>query len=71
MGNTTNLSISLVAQNQAQKEVTVNEALSIIDAVLNRGAVHNGTNTPPVSPAEGDLYIIGGSPTGAWSGKAE
>lgn len=28
----------------------------------------NGTNTPPGSPAVGDQYIVGGSPTGAWAG---
>lgn len=27
------------------------------------------TNAPPVSPSVGDAYIIGSSPTGAWSGK--
>lgn len=69
MTNTNNLSIPLIAQNQAQKEVTANEAFCIIDAILNRGAVHKGTNTPPGSPVAGDLYIIGSSPTGSWSGQ--
>lgn len=27
-------------------------------------------NTPPVSPSEGVSYIVGGSPTGAWTGQA-
>ena len=27
------------------------------------------TNTPPGSPANGDLYIIGAAPTGAWAGQ--
>jgi hypothetical protein len=69
MTNTTNLAIPLVAQNQAQKEVTVNEALSVIDAILNCGAIDNGLATPPVSPAEGDLYIVGASATGGWLGQ--
>lgn len=28
------------------------------------------TNTPPGSPTDGDAYIIGAAPTGAWAGKA-
>lgn len=32
--------------------------------------VNQTTNAPPGSPTDGDSYIIGGSPTGAWSGKA-
>lgn len=30
--------------------------------------VNQTTNTPPGSPATGDTYIVGGAPTGAWSG---
>ncbi len=70
MTNTTNLSIGLVAQNQSQKEVTVNTAIMTIDAILNRGAIDKDLNTPPGSPTDGDLYIVGGSPTGGWSSNA-
>lgn len=28
------------------------------------------TNTPPGSPSDGDCYIIGAAPTGAWAGQA-
>lgn len=34
------------------------------------GVVNQTTNAPPGSPADGDAYIIGTSPTGAWAGKA-
>ena len=71
MANTTNLAIPLVASNQAQKEVTVNTAIATIDAILNTGAVDRALNTPPVSPADGDLYIIGSTPTGDWALNAD
>jgi hypothetical protein len=70
MATTNHLGLTLVEQSQAQKEVTVNQALTRLDAVLNTGAKSRTTNTPPGSPASGDLYIVGGSPTGAWSGQA-
>ncbi|MDE3016916.1 MAG: DUF2793 domain-containing protein [Pseudomonadota bacterium] len=70
MTTTTHLGITLVEQSQAQKEVTVNEALTRIDAVLNSGAKSRTTDTPPASPASGDLYIVGSAPTGAWTGQA-
>ncbi len=66
---TTNLNLALVAQSQAQKEVTVNEALTRIDALMNRGVEDKDLATPPGSPAEGDAYIVGASATDDWAGK--
>jgi hypothetical protein len=71
MTNTNNLNIPLVVQSQAQKEVTINQAISILEALQNRGVVDKDLSTPPGSPAEGDAYIVAASPTGAWSGKAK
>lgn len=31
--------------------------------------INQTTNTPPGSPADGDAYIVGPSPTGAWAGQ--
>lgn len=70
MTTTNHLGITLVEQSQAQKEVTVNQALTRLDAVLNSGAKSRTTSTPPGSPVSGDLYIVGASPTGAWSWQA-
>lgn len=64
-----NLSITHIEQNQSQKEVTINEAINRIDAILNVGAIDQDLATPPVSPSEGDLYIVASSPTGDWSGQ--
>lgn len=67
MTTTNNLALTLVEASQAQKEVTVNEALSRIDAVLNTGVKDKDLSTPPGSPAEGDVYIVGASATGDWA----
>jgi len=70
MTTTNHLGITLVQQSQAQKEVTVNEAFTLIDAVLNTCVKSRSVATPPGSPSNGDVYIVGASPTGAWSGQA-
>jgi len=70
MTNSNNLGFFLLEQSQAQKEITVNEALVTIDALMNTGAKSITTATPPSSPNPGDLYIVAASPTGAWAGQA-
>ena len=70
MTTTTHLSVTLVETAQAQKEVTVNEALKRVDAILNTSAKDKDLATPPGSPAAGDVYIVAASPTGAWTGHA-
>lgn len=71
MTTTNHLALTLVEQAQAQKEVTVNAALSRLDALLNMGAVDKDLATPPGSPTAGDVYIVAASPTGAWAGQAK
>lgn len=61
--------VPLVAPQQNQPEVTHNEALLLLQGVWG-GVVSAGLDASPGSPAEGDAYIIGGTPTGAWSGRA-
>lgn len=63
MSYTPNLSLPLLVQNQSGKEVTHNEALVIIDTLLNNGIVNSDQNTPPVAPSTGDTYIVGLTPT--------
>lgn len=69
MTTTSHLAITLLEQSQAQKEITVNTALTRIDALLNCGAIDKDLNTPPGSPAEGDVYVVAASSTGDWAGK--
>lgn len=66
MTKTPNLSIDLIHPNQSQKELTINEALTIIDSVLNNSIININVNNIPLNPASGDLYHIGDSATGEW-----
>lgn len=66
MSTTSHLSIPLVLSSQSQKEITVNEALVTLDAILNTGVVSRVVSAPPPSPDNGELYIIGPSPSGVW-----
>ncbi len=49
----------------------MNEAITILDAVVGGGVIDKDLATPPGSPTEGDRYIVAASPTGAWTGKAK
>lgn len=68
MTTSPNLGVPFIAQQQATPEVTHNEALLMLQATI-AGAL-GLQNAPPGSPADGDVYIVGTSPTGAWAGKA-
>lgn len=70
MGSTSRLALSTLEVSQNQKEVTVNNSLHKIDALLMPVALSLGDTAPPGSPVNGDIYVIGASPTGAWTGKA-
>lgn len=39
-------------------------------AKFGQAVVNQTTNDPPVSPSDGDAYVIGPIPTGAWAGNA-
>lgn len=62
------LALPFLAAGQAQKELTHNEALALIDAGLAAAALSVGLNDPPAEPAAGQCWIVGDAPTGAWAG---
>lgn len=54
---------------QAQKHVTHNEALRLLDGITQLAVKSFGATTPPGGPTSGDMYALGLSPTGAWAGQ--
>ena len=69
MANTTNLQLPFLEAAQAQKHVTVNEALLALDTLVQPNVLDRDLTAPPGSPSDGDRYIVGSSATGAWAGK--
>lgn len=70
MSETTQLGLPLLQPSQAQKHVTVNDAMMVLDTVVQLSVKDSVLNAPPLLPTEGDRYIVGPAPTGAWSGMA-
>ncbi|MDN2566096.1 DUF2793 domain-containing protein [Aquibium sp. A9E412] len=57
-----------ILPSQAQKHVTHNEALRLID-VLVHGAVEDEAAAPPADPAEGACHLVAAGATGAFAGQ--
>lgn len=64
------LALPLLAAGQAGKELTHNEALTRLDMLVQPAVIGIGGNTPPQAPQPGQCWIVGATPTGAWSGRA-
>ena len=65
---TTHLLLPYILASQAQKHVTHNEALRLLDAMVQLSVLDRDLTSPPASPADGDRYIVASSATGLWSG---
>jgi hypothetical protein len=70
MSNSANLGLPFIEAGQAQKHVTHNEALRLLDTLVQLAVLDRDLNAPPGSPAEGQRWIVKASPapTGAWAG---
>lgn len=68
MTDTTHLGLPFIEDSQAQKHVTHNEALRILDAVIQIVVDDMTRTTPPVSPVEGERHVVAVGASGAWAG---
>jgi hypothetical protein len=68
---TANLALPELAAAQAQKHVTVNEALRSLDALVQLAVLDRDLAAPPGTPAEGQRWLVAASPSGDWAGHAD
>ena len=65
---TAHLALPFIMAAQAQKHVTHNEALRLLDGIVQLSVLDRDLIAPPGSPADGDRYIVASGATGAWAG---
>jgi hypothetical protein len=70
MTHTANLRLPLLAAGQAQKHVTHNEALVLLDALAQLAVASRNRDDPPAGAAEGARWIVAPDPAGVWAGRA-
>jgi hypothetical protein len=70
MTETIRLTLPLVDAAQAQKHVTHNEALALLDAIVHLALAGLDLNAPPAVPTAGQCFLVGSAPTGAFAGHA-
>ncbi len=68
---TSNLGLPCIEAGQAQKHVTHNEALRLLDTLVQLAVLDRDLNAPPGAPGEGQRWLVQASPspTGAWAGR--
>lgn len=62
------LGLPYLQPSQAQKHVTMNEALARLDLLVQTAVTAIGTTTPPGLPGEGETHVLGSGASGAWAG---
>jgi hypothetical protein len=69
MTDTANLGLPCIEGNQAQKHVTHNDALRLLDTLVQLTVLDRDLTDPPASPTEGQSWIVKAGATGAWAGR--
>ncbi|MBL8790222.1 MAG: DUF2793 domain-containing protein [Rhizobiales bacterium] len=67
MSDTPILGLPYLAAAQAQKHVTHNEALTILDILVQASAKSRHEASPPATPANGDRYLVPSGASAEWA----
>lgn len=70
MNETNRLKLPFLIAGQAQKEFFHNEALQILDTVVQPVVEALPADQPPAAPVHGKAYLVSGSPLGLWEEQA-
>jgi len=68
MTETNLLKLPYILPSQAQKHVTHNEALRLLDGIVQLSVLSRDVSAPPGTAAEGDRYVVASGATGEWAG---
>ncbi|WOI58444.1 DUF2793 domain-containing protein [Palleronia sp. LCG004] len=69
MSNSPNLSIPYIQPSQAQKHITHNLAIELLDALVHLSLTTLDATTPPADPFEGQVVAVGSGATGIFEGE--
>ena len=69
MDQSANLSLPYIMPSQAQKHVTHNEAIRTLDALVQLAVLDRHLASPPISPSDGNRYIVAAAASGAWTAR--
>lgn len=65
---TPRLDLPLLFAGQSQRETFVNETFARLDALVHC-AVEAQLQVPPIAPLDGQCWLVGSAPSGAWTGQ--
>ncbi len=65
---TTHLGLPYLLAAQAQKHVTHNEALRLLEGMVQLSVLDRTRTAPPASPPDGNRYLVAAGATGLWAG---
>lgn len=66
---TAHLALPLMMPSQAQKHVTHNEALQILDLMVQPSVLDRDRSIPPEAPLEGARHLVASGASGLWAGQ--